>query len=494
MRITFSVILLVLVLALSVCAKIAHESPKAMGPFVGLLVAALIPPVIGNLIIIMSSSKLFSTIGCYIYFLGMDLVMFALSRFTIHYCHIKGSLRRSQWLLYSLLIFDCVQLACNPFTHHAFDTEGILVDGRLYYRLLPYLGQIIHRVIIYSIFLTVLITFFTKMIRSSRFNVERYSVILFTMVFTGIGQTFYIFSRTPVDRSMLGYGLFGLLIFYFSLYYRPMHLLDRMLTAVASDLPEALFFFDSSGRCIWANNLAISLADITNDNFDKATDRLSTLFEGYEQEANNSVWRHTTGSGENVTSYVLEKHIVTDDRNRFAGSFLSVRDDTAEHRTLQREMYNATHDSLTKAYNRAGYDLLLDSIDLSSAFMILLDLDYFKEVNDTYGHETGDRVLKYTAATIAKYFRNDDYICRIGGDEFIVFAMNMDANDKSVIAAKIDQINATLSKGSDGLPPVTVSVGISHGEEGLSANGLFARVDRALYQTKRQGRNGYSFG
>ena len=71
---------------------------------------------------------------------------------------------------------------------------------------------------------------------------ERYFVILVTLVLTGGWQSYYIFSRTPVEKSMAGYGIFGLLIFYFALYYRPLSLLDRLLANMASDMPDAIFF------------------------------------------------------------------------------------------------------------------------------------------------------------------------------------------------------------------------------------------------------------
>lgn len=95
-------------------------------------------------------------------------------------------------------------------------------------------------------------------------------------------------------------------------------------------------------------------------------------------------------------SFVLEKHMVTDERQRVIGSFLSVRDNTLEQETLQQEIFKATHDSLTGLYNRAGYDLLLSGLDMKTTSLLLIDADNFKSVNDTYGHEMGDKALYET--------------------------------------------------------------------------------------------------
>ena len=241
-RVLFSIIFVVLILALGKCAQTAFHSHKAIGRSVALLLIGLIPPVIGNLVIICSTYKLGAAIGSYIYFLGMDLAVYTLLRFTFDYCSISWPNRALRVLVDTLLILDVVQLLLNPVFHHAFDNEAILVGGAAYYRLLPFLGQTFHRVVDYGIFAAALIIFFLKALRSPRINSERYSVILAAMVFTGLWQTFYIFSRTPIDRSMIGFGVFGLLNFYFSLYYRPMRLLDRMLTGMVSDQEKPVFF------------------------------------------------------------------------------------------------------------------------------------------------------------------------------------------------------------------------------------------------------------
>ena len=78
--------------------------------------------------------------------------------------------------------------------------------------------------------------------------------------------------------------------------------------------------------------------------------------------------------------------------------------------------FKASHDELTGVYNRAGYDLLLSGLDLNSTYMILIDVDNFKSINDTYGHEIGDRVLIKLADVIKSHFRSEDNICRIVGD------------------------------------------------------------------------------
>lgn len=163
------------------------------------------------------------------------------------------------------------------------------------------------------------------------------------------------------------------------------------------------------------------------------------------------------------------------------------------HTSIQHLNYKASHDELTKVYNRTGYEILLSSIDIRNTFYLLIDVDDFKKINDTYGHETGDKVLQNAAETIRRQFRADDYLCRIGGDEFVVLMTHCSPEHKNLVIDKIERINQDLSHSTGNLPTVTISAGVSHGSAAETTSDLFLHADEALYKTKNSGKNGYSF-
>ena len=165
----------------------------------------------------------------------------------------------------------------------------------------------------------------------------------------------------------------------------------------------------------------------------------------------------------------------------------------AYKKSLERLNFKASHDELTGAYNRAGYDLLLSSIDLENTIMMLFDVDNFKTINDTYGHETGDKVLIKLVQAMKKNFRVDDYVCRIGGDEFVVLMVHTADVDRDLIIQKIEGINKELSDTDDGLPAASISVGIVQGTSAMDAETLFEKSDEAMYQSKQNGKNTYTF-
>ncbi len=157
--------------------------------------------------------------------------------------------------------------------------------------------------------------------------------------------------------------------------------------------------------------------------------------------------------------------------------------------------YEATHDKLTGLYNRRGYDFLMKNLELDSCALLLIDLDKFKNINDEYGHDVGDKILIKASDSVFGNFRSQDYICRIGGDEIAVIMVNADPRLSKLITKKVRKINETLLNTSeeDNLPPISVSVGVAFGDDGITRNDIFKRADEALYNTKEKGRKGVSF-
>lgn len=151
----------------------------------------------------------------------------------------------------------------------------------------------------------------------------------------------------------------------------------------------------------------------------------------------------------------------------------------------------AETDELTGLINRAGYDRLLEELDLNDTFLLLVDTDKFKGINDRFGHETGDRVLQKISKCLLANFRQEDYVCRIGGDEFAVLMLNIRTLKDEGIRDKIRFINRELAaSAADELPTVSVSVGAARGAGAENWTALFKQADAALYQVKKAGGRG----
>jgi len=185
---------------------------------------------------------------------------------------------------------------------------------------------------------------------------------------------------------------------------------------------------------------------------------------------------------------------------RLQGVILSVTDISDRKASEERIHYLATHDSLTGLANRASF---LDQMDTSllmarrqhSRFALLyLDLDHFKEVNDSLGHAAGDILLIETAQRMRQCLRASDLLARQGGDEFMALLHDVGGmNEALAVAEKIRRtINAPyVLDGKETL--VSVSIGIAlYPDHGTDLDSLTRRADAAMYRTKSIGRNGAS--
>jgi diguanylate cyclase (GGDEF)-like protein len=156
----------------------------------------------------------------------------------------------------------------------------------------------------------------------------------------------------------------------------------------------------------------------------------------------------------------------------------------------------ATIDPLTQLSNRRAlgerlnYEFARASRYRSQVACLMLDVDHFKKVNDVHGHLVGDKVLVEVGAGIATTIRSTDLGGRYGGEEFMVIAPETPQQQALVLAERLRQGIVQRIAHAPGLPPVTVSIGVSTSELKLqSVEELVHRADQALYQAKQQGRD-----
>jgi diguanylate cyclase (GGDEF)-like protein len=153
----------------------------------------------------------------------------------------------------------------------------------------------------------------------------------------------------------------------------------------------------------------------------------------------------------------------------------------------------AETDPLTNIYNRRKFSRLLDQeiqrVERYDRFLsiVILDIDHFKRVNDTYGHDTGDFVLRRITELIKENIRITDILARYGGEEFVIILPETDVKGAS---RQIERMRKTIEKTSfDGVGNLTISAGITGYMGGDGCKSMVTRADKALYLAKEEGRN-----
>ncbi|RPI91392.1 MAG: GGDEF domain-containing protein [Spirochaetales bacterium] len=159
----------------------------------------------------------------------------------------------------------------------------------------------------------------------------------------------------------------------------------------------------------------------------------------------------------------------------------------------QQLEFAAHHDQLTGALNRYSYTIALErevkrSRRYGSPLSILLfDIDNFKAVNDTHGHKAGDSVLREVARIVSEQIRDSDFLCRVGGEEFVVIAVESDGKSGSAMAEKLRGLIQERNFKTTGR--ITVSFGVAELDADENSDSFFKRADAALYRAKQAGRN-----
>lgn len=187
------------------------------------------------------------------------------------------------------------------------------------------------------------------------------------------------------------------------------------------------------------------------------------------------------------------------DKNNALTHYICIQEDITEKHQLQTQLEHlASHDPLTNLLNRKALEQQLDAdIERSQRYkstlsLLILDIDHFKRVNDSYGHQVGDKVLRLLADTLSSLSRNIDYIARYGGEEFVVVLPETTETQAEVFAnrvrRKIAKQSHTLGNGT--VLNITVSIGVSSfPQHATNQDALIKAADEAMYLAKESGRN-----
>ncbi len=180
---------------------------------------------------------------------------------------------------------------------------------------------------------------------------------------------------------------------------------------------------------------------------------------------------------------------------------MAVFSDITERKLLEEELlkemgllkHQAEYDKLTQLYNRQKFENALSiEFDRNERYgvgfsLIMLDIDNFKLINDTYGHQIGDFVLKEIAISLKDNIRKIDTVCRWGGEEFLILAPQTDIKGAASIAENLREIIENKVFGEAG--HITCSFGVTALKKGDNRDTLLSRVDEAMYISKKEGKN-----
>ncbi|TFG81326.1 MAG: diguanylate cyclase [Erysipelotrichales bacterium] len=221
----------------------------------------------------------------------------------------------------------------------------------------------------------------------------------------------------------------------------------------------------------------------------------ATIGDGNQREAHVYL-QHKKGHRVPVTVRTMP---VFDENNQITGAIEIFIDDKNEAKILSNlEQYRkeASEDQLTGLSNRRYIKAVMEAKliefnQLNTSFGIaFIDIDHFKHINDEYGHDIGDEILKLVANTLESNLRRHDMVGRWGGEEFIVVFSNIDAEGLAIVTEKMRfLVEASKLRMKDKEIHVTISIGATISLPGDDIEGMVKRSDELMYQSKMNGRN-----
>ncbi len=289
---------------------------------------------------------------------------------------------------------------------------------------------------------------------------------------------------------------------------------QRMTQQLIEAQPTPIFFKGTDGRYLGVNKAWEAYFGVPRETFLGKT--VHDLYPNDPDVAarlhamDEELWAHpgtqtyeapiTTADGERHDA-IYYKATFTRGDGRIAGLVGTIVDITERKRAEARALHLAHYDELTGLPNRSMFQervahaLAQARRDQGSLALLFIDLDHFKKINDTLGHEAGDRALKVIADRLRGCLRESDTVCRLGGDEFVVLIEKMD-NPESVAEVAKKILGAVAQPFAlDGVEyQLSASIGIStYPADSEDMQGLMKNADISMYRAKEQDRNNYQF-
>ena len=293
--------------------------------------------------------------------------------------------------------------------------------------------------------------------------------------------------------------------------------LNRCLDVALNNMGRGLSMFDAEARLIVCNKLYREIYSLPKALTRPGTPLAAILRYHVKNETGRDDPQELERQRKWITTHVAElalgksfshtqslkngRIVLVSNQPLAGGGWVDIQEDITERRQAEKKIdWLARHDTLTEIANRHQFNEQLEkwsaALQDGHAFALhWIDLDHFKEVNDTLGHPAGDALLKSVANRIRKVLRGTDIVARLGGDEFAI--LQAGATDQSQAMKLVERLQRTLAEPHRVLGN-QVTMGASIGivlapKDGCDAEVLMKKADLALYNAKNSGRSTYAF-
>ena len=334
--------------------------------------------------------------------------------------HVIKALRKPIWIVTAI---DSIIMLINPFRNIAFNVERLSDDfENHFYRTFEYTTlYTMHTALIVFLIVASMLLLIQKMLKSPRAYIIKYSAIFITLSLLTVLSMFHLYLDFQFDYSIGLYAVEGIIIFYFSLFYVPRGLMDRLMFFTVANMKDGIICVDIDENVVHANVAASDFCAASRD-IVTIEEQVKYWHRDDYKKLTTLVWETTRHIGGDKHYFKIEYRQIYDSFMKCLGYFYLIHDKTEEYVKYENEKFRATHDKLTGLYNREHFYELVEKLLKENPYeeynIIVTDVKNFKIVNDVFGQEKGDEILIKIADVLRKYGGTRCVYARLTGDKF----------------------------------------------------------------------------
>jgi diguanylate cyclase (GGDEF)-like protein/PAS domain S-box-containing protein len=332
-------------------------------------------------------------------------------------------------------------------------------------------------------------------------------MLLMAILLPYITDLLYVFGFSPVKHYNFTTAVFsisGVILFWILFRFRFLDLLPLARDMVIDNLDDGFLVIDHKHRLVYLNPSAKTDFNLSSEQIGQTIEEIQNEYLQQIKTMLDENVAHRDVNTDNADGKFYDIHLSP----VFNAAKLQIGYVATTHDVTERvKLFNQVHtlsiqDSLTGVFNRRHYlsvcsrelDRIKQKGSRKQAAVVMIDLDSFKQINDTYGHAVGDKMLMLFSDSILSTLRRYDFFGRMGGDEFSLFIMDVEINESLEIIERVRKtINIIQLQQDDQVVSITASFGVVHTSQvkpaELEIETMLQLADQALYQGKETGKN-----
>ena len=422
----YMILLCLMIVPILICIKYSRRIKSDVASSIVKCLIFAIVTILSNGLSAFSGNETFSYIMEALYRFSFDLMLIYVLQYSQQYTRVFHEVSLFKKGCFIIAYLDGILLFLNIIFHNVFTIETVRFPNFDMYHVAD--RSVIfyfHYVFAYGLVVCIIASFIIKIIQIPDFYRKKYLPILVLMCVITVSKFICGISEFPIDVSLPFFVCVAILICYLTLYRSPRELVDKTLSIVVTEMNNAVICFDINNECVYANERALKI-------FNSSLDSLSGISEDVqgwikEHDTNNSAsleWSSQTIIDNKTYYFDIEYRKLFDKKNEYIGFFLNLIDNTEKHIAFEKEKYLATHDTLTGLYNKNYFaqktsEILNENPD-KEWLLICSNIKDFKLVNDLFGLEKGNEVLKMEADLLKVQCGEGSVYGRTGGDKFAI--------------------------------------------------------------------------